>query len=350
MVGHPPLGWRQAFINLHPAKPDVIGTVKRQRFGRCPVTACTADLLIIGLDRLGQVGMRHPANVRLVDPHAKGDGGHDDQPVVCLKPPLDLAPRLGLHAPVIGQGLVPRVAQGPGERLGLGPRPAIDDPRQAFARGGKAKDLLTRSGLWLKCKVDIGPVEPAEKLTWLGLAKKPRDDLSPRLGICGRGKSGKRHIERATERADPQVIGPEIVAPLTNAMSLVNRQKGYVGVGQHPVGPARREALGRHVEKLQRAVIQTVKGGRRFLFGIARGQRSGCDARLFQRADLIAHQCDQRRDHDGQPRPHQRGQLKTQRFAPARWQNSKNVLSRRDGVDDIGLHRAKARKAENVFQ
>jgi hypothetical protein len=43
--------------------------------GRLPVAAGAAGLLVVGLDRLGQVEMRDEAHVGLVDAHAEGDGG-----------------------------------------------------------------------------------------------------------------------------------------------------------------------------------------------------------------------------------------------------------------------------------
>jgi hypothetical protein len=67
-----------AFVDLAAAQADVVGTVKRERIGRGAVAARAADLLIVALDRLRQVGMGDPADVGLVDAHPEGDGGHDD--------------------------------------------------------------------------------------------------------------------------------------------------------------------------------------------------------------------------------------------------------------------------------
>jgi len=52
--------------------------------GRIAVTPCPADLLIIGVERRWQVGMEDKPHVRLVDPHAKGDGGADDDALLVM--------------------------------------------------------------------------------------------------------------------------------------------------------------------------------------------------------------------------------------------------------------------------
>ena len=43
------------------------------------VAAGAADLLVVGLDRARDVGVHHEADVRLVDAHAEGVGGHHDR-------------------------------------------------------------------------------------------------------------------------------------------------------------------------------------------------------------------------------------------------------------------------------
>ncbi len=82
MIGHAPFRRGQAFVDLGAAQADVVGPKQRQRLGGRAIAARAADFLIIGLDRLGQVGMGDPADIGLVDPHAEGDRRHDDQTVL----------------------------------------------------------------------------------------------------------------------------------------------------------------------------------------------------------------------------------------------------------------------------
>ena len=70
---------RIALGNLAPAQLDVAGAIERERVGGQAVAAGAADLLIVGLDRRGHVGVKDEAHVGLVDAHAEGDGRADDQ-------------------------------------------------------------------------------------------------------------------------------------------------------------------------------------------------------------------------------------------------------------------------------
>ena len=92
---------RNPLVNLGTAQANIVGPVQRQRLGRRAIPPRAADFLILALDRLGQIGMGDPADIRLVDPHAKGHRRHHDQPVFLLKPDLDPAAILGIHAAMI---------------------------------------------------------------------------------------------------------------------------------------------------------------------------------------------------------------------------------------------------------
>ena len=103
--------------------------------------------------------MDNKAYVRLVDPHAESNRRHHDQTVFLLEPPLGDAPVLGLHPTVVMERDMPGIAQGSGQRFGLGPCAAVDDPGLPLAGGGKVKDLAARSVLGSKGQVNIGSVE-----------------------------------------------------------------------------------------------------------------------------------------------------------------------------------------------
>src|SRR5512143_1637028 len=66
---------------------DVPSSEIEQAMCRLSVPARPARFLVIGLDMPGEVGVDHEPDVRLVDAHAEGDGGHDHRrlvPVECL--------------------------------------------------------------------------------------------------------------------------------------------------------------------------------------------------------------------------------------------------------------------------
>jgi hypothetical protein len=85
---------------------DVAGAVEQQGAGRGAVAPGAADLLVPALRRARQVGVRHPAHVGPVDPHAEGDGGRHDHRVAAGEAPVRVALAPGVHAGVEAQRVV----------------------------------------------------------------------------------------------------------------------------------------------------------------------------------------------------------------------------------------------------
>ena len=81
--------------------------------------------------------------------------------------------------------------------------------------------------------------------------------------------------------------------------------------------------------------------------GIQEGRRY---TRSLQGIHLILHQCDQGRDHHRQSGSHQGGQLITEGFSAARWQQRKYIPARQRIRDDRFLTRTKRFKAEHFLQ
>src|ERR1035437_7976923 len=70
---------------------------KVHRRGRRTVTPGSPGLLVVPLDRLGQVQVRDEADIRLVDAHPERDRGHHDQPVLAQEPGLVRSPGAGVE-------------------------------------------------------------------------------------------------------------------------------------------------------------------------------------------------------------------------------------------------------------
>ena len=115
-----------------------------------------------------------------------------------------------------------------------------------------------RSSSWNRCAVRcrFGPVERGDDLG--GVAQpQPRRDVGAGRG---RGRRGQRDHRRVPEpldhRAQPQVVGPEVVAPLGDAVRLVDDEQrdagGAQGVDDLVVG----QLLGGEEDVLGGAVAQ----------------------------------------------------------------------------------------------
>ena len=212
------------------------------------------------------------------------------------------------------------------------------------------QDLAARIVLGGKGQVDIGPVKPVQESLRRLPVKQPRHDLFAGLAIRRRGKGRQRHVKRAAQLADAQVIGAEIMAPLADAMRLVHGDQRHADAPQHAQRRPRSQPFGRDIQQLEPPGLQRIPHFGGLFLGIARGQRPGLYPGLAQRAHLVAHQRDQRRNHQRHPVAHQRGQLETQRLAATRGHDRQHVVAARHGIDDILLTGPKAVEPENITQ
>ena len=115
-----------------------------------------------------------------------------------------------------------------------------------------------------------------------------------------RGTSGKR----SCRTRELEVVGPEVVAPLRDAMRLVDREQGDPCTRPAGRGSRRQQPLRRHVEQVELALAHRALDAR----PAARKSSDELSAAARtpswrQRRDLVLHQRDQRRDDDGRARP-----------------------------------------------
>ena len=152
--------------------------------------------------------------------------------------------------------------------------------------------MLGRSKLATKCRASV-EVEPGGD-----------------LGV-GRGRSPSRSARCAARRPalvqhrQRQVVGPEVVAPLGDAVRLVDREQRDLARGRAAASsPSTRERLRRQVEQVELAARGTPPRPSR------RSSKSWVELRnpartpsARQRVDLVLHQRDQRRDRPPRRRP-----------------------------------------------
>jgi hypothetical protein len=163
VIGGLALGRGEAFVDLGAAEADVLGAVEGERFGGGAVAPGAADFLIVAFDRFRQVGMGDPADVGLVDSHAKGHCRDDDQAILALEAGFNLAAVVGLHACVVVAGGVACLAERLREGFGLGPGGGVDDAGLASARISEIEDLAAGLVLDLEGEVNVGAVEAAQE-------------------------------------------------------------------------------------------------------------------------------------------------------------------------------------------
>ena len=105
----------------------------------------------------------------------------------------------------------------------------------------------------------------------------------------GQGKTG-RIGEFLAEATDFEIVGPEIVAPLGNAMRFVDHQQRDPERPQELEKPLMLHPFRRQIEQLKPPLIEILNHAVLFKPGEARVKRSRFDIALLQTGHLILHQ------------------------------------------------------------
>ncbi len=133
-------------------------------------------------------------------------------------------------------------------------------------------------------------------------------------------------------------------------MRLVDREQRDPGAVEQAEAAWRQQPLGCDVEQVEIAGEQAPLDVIGFLERQRGVQHRRLDAGLQQARDLVAHQRDQRRDHDAAAVAQQRGQLVAQRLAAAGRHQHQAVAAGSHMLDDFLLRAAKGRQAEYGVQ
>jgi hypothetical protein len=149
-------------------------------------------------------------------------------PSSLLEAGFDLAAVVGLHPAVIMKQAWngrPRAAPGPAFRSWRGCRnrrcPTGPCGRRQSAGSGRAGNpWRQRPG-----GCSAGQIRAGRSRAGLAI-EQARDDFAAGFLVRGGGKGGQRHVQRAAQLTDAQVVGAEVVAPLADAMRLVHRNQG----------------------------------------------------------------------------------------------------------------------------
>ena len=202
-----------------------------------------AHLLVVG-DRPGRRAVvDHEAEVRLVEAHPEGRGGHERlHPVpeqVRLGGEALLLPRparVGRHLEAPGGEVLGDLD---GRRHGEG----VDDPRarEVLEVVGQPGQALRLAGDLHHLEVEALPVERAPEDEDVLGARGDAEDRGHVLHHAGRrGRRGGEHRrpggQLLEEGADPAVVRAEVVPPVRDAVRLVDHEE-----------PAGRDQLGEHL-------------------------------------------------------------------------------------------------------
>ena len=131
-------------------------------------------------------------------------------------------------------------------------------------------------------------------------------------------------------------------------MRLVHGDQRYANPFEHARNRPGSEPFGGHIEQLERPGLKPFPHGIGFLWRVSRGQRPRPDAKLLQRADLIAHQGNQRRYHHRHPVAQKSRHLETKRFTTTRGHDGQRVFAGGNGLYDLLLAGAEPVKSKDI--
>ena len=130
-------------------------------------------------------------------------------------------------------------------------------------------------------------------------------------------------------------------------MRFVDGEKIDRGFAQGGDDIVPQQPLGRDIEQLERAVVEAA-GHPAALVGVGGGiEARRLDPQLAQLRDLVAHERNQRRYHQGQAAPDDRRKLEAQRLAAASWHDRQHVLACERGAEDVLLARPEIGKTKD---
>ena len=222
---------RKGDVELGAGQPAIAGIEEQDAARKRAVASGAPRLLVVGLRRGWHGPVHHQADVRLVDAHAEGAGGHDDLHPVGQEVHQRLLPALLGEPRMVRRGEVPCARQLAGERLHHVPGRGVDD-RHPVLHGQEPKQRVPPFAV-IPHRHDAEPEVPAVEGAEVKVTA-PRRTEPECTGDVGtdlrRGAPGEGHAlgppQCPPRPAERPVAGPEVVPPLGDAVGLVNGQEG----------------------------------------------------------------------------------------------------------------------------
>src|SRR3954447_21833100 len=196
-------------------------------------------------------------------------------------------------------------------------------------------------------EVDIRTVEAADDDCRVAHGE-PLEDLCPDRGSCRRRqREGRRMAELLDDRAEPKIVRAEVMAPLADAVRLVDDKKLRLRIEQAISRLLVRELLGGEEQELDLVfddLLEQLLAGALPERGIERG--SLAQVGLLDRFHLVTLKREERRDNDGGATPDRGRKLVDGRLPGAGGQHRQRVAAVQHRADSFVLTGAKRVEAE----
>ena len=276
----------------------VAAGIEQDAAGGQSVAACSAGFLVVAFDVLGEVGVDDEADVGLVDAHAKGDGGDDDLCLAEDEGVLVLFADLVGEAGVVGEGLDVLLFEFFGDLFAAGAGLAVDDAFVVGVALEVVEELFDDFGFGSDVVGEVFSFEAAAVQGGVSQGKLA-DDV---FGDAGGGGGGERHdgdvgeaaVHAGADLSEHAVLGPEVVAPLADAVCFVDGEARDFHTGEPVLAGGAHEAFGGEVDEVEVAVDDGLLVLADFVEAKGGVDEGGGDAVGAEDVDLVLHQGDER--------------------------------------------------------
>ena len=315
------------------------------------VASGASGLLIIAFHVLRHIIVNDERNIGLVDAHAEGVGRDHDGLAVVQEVVLIGEALLGVETGVVARCGQAAAQQHVAHLLDRLARRAVDDAALVAPLEQVRKQGGGLGGRFFDREVQIGAVEAGRDDERV-LETERTDDVVADLGGRGRGEGGnERALGQGGKKVeDLQIARAEILSPLRDAVRLVHRHHGNRHAACEIEEERRGQPLGRDIEQLVLAASGEIQRVAHLLERQGAVDAGGRDAGLIQRADLILHQRDERRDDERQSGQRERRDLIADGLAGAGRHDAERVAPGKNGLHELVLSRTEAVVAEVLFE
>ena len=199
-------------------------------------------------------------------------------------------------------------------------------------------------------EAEVGAVEAGDVHVRL-TQSEPSHDVAAHEGVGGGGEGDDgRAAEAGADGPEVTVARAKIMAPLRDAVRLIDGEQGDVHAAHGGDESSIREALRGDVEEAKIASGGAPQDAALLLTGDRGVDRCGGDAVLGERVDLVFHEGEQGRDDEGEAIKKKGGNLVADALTAARWENGERVPPREHGGHDLRLPRKECVVAEDLPQ
>ncbi len=259
----------------------------------------------------------------------------------------------GVHAGVVGQGLDAVHVEHLGGLFHLLPAEAVHDAALAAVLLDEADDLALDVLLRADLVVEVGPIEAGLVHLGVGDVEVLEDVLLHLLGGRGGERDHRHSLDLIEDGAQAAVLGAEVVAPLADAVGLVDGEEADLDVPEELRVLLLGQALGGHVQDLRAAVGDVLAHLQRLVAGegaVEEVRHAFLLAEAAQRIHLVLHQGDQWAHHDRGSFHHEGGQLVAEALAAARGHDHEGVAALEHALNDGFLLAFELLEAEELLK